>query len=757
MRHVRLVSGTLLINSRMSVPRMRRVAPFDPTQAGGCVLWLDGQDPAGTGIAPANSATVSTWKDKSGSGNNATGGSAATFTTSAINGRAALSFNGSSTYYDSQDLYSNRSFSIFMVIRRQGSIPGFTGLLCGSSSSSNQNLTLAFRNNNDITLGFYYNDLDYTSFPDYTANISTEPAYLVEGTYTPGSRVIYLNGTQVASDTNSTNLGSDPGANIGGNSGQRFNGFIGELIILNAIPAASSRIQIEGYLAQKWGLKSSLPGGHPGIITTIYPTPRTLSMTPRQYPASYNPTTVAGCCLWLDGADSTSTSAITSGTWYDKSSFASNATAYAGGSSFSMGSINGLSAVTFSSAANAFVANTTLSTSGFSIFFVVRITSLSGNGTRFVMSGVGYGLQIYALSASFPFQLGTYVNNVFPSNNTSISQNAIFIYSVTIGPSLFYQWINGVANSSSGSGNLSLSSIYIGNVNGPTDSTLAFVGQMGEFLVYNSSLTDPQRQTIEGYLASKWGLQSSLPSDHPYKSASPNITNPLGISRQALPSALFPTPKTNTGFAPNLSIPSYTITNGLVSFFLFNNTIADFQNTITFAQTGSISYVTGLRNQALSLTNTSGVTNYLTSTYSFPSTFTVSMWFQSPSTSPNSMVFCAANTIARVNGSVTIYYEAGSLYCAYSDVVNNGTGYGISANTWYHALLTYNSGTTTLYVNGSQSGSAISGTNSKSGFTLGGGADSGRSYPFTGYIDDLRIYSRVLSGSEITAIYNGTG
>ena len=31
----------------------------------------------------------------------------------------------------------------------------------------------------------------------------------------------------------------------------------------------------------------------------------------------------------------------------------------------------------------------------------------------------------------------------------------------------------------------------------------------------------PNRQTIEGYLASKWGLQSLLPSDHPYKHSRP--------------------------------------------------------------------------------------------------------------------------------------------------------------------------------------------------------------------------------------------
>jgi hypothetical protein len=726
----------------------------------GCSIWLDASDL--TTITYSSGSNISSWIDKSGNANHATqptGSNQPTY--GSANGQNYVFFNGGQALITPVTSQPTQE-TLFFVFKKTVADPTYVNTtIFGTTKSQGRDMFIWGDTTTPVTAIAY--DAYENALGSVSANLTFGVTHVGAGTYASGVTTIFADGTgytpvSVAfSGGGTTMIGA---SYLHGTAPTLFSpltGYVYEIVIYNSSLSVAQRQNVEGYLAQKWGLKDRLPGGHPGITTTIYPTPRTLSMTPRQYAASYNPTTVAGCCLWLDGADSTSTSAITSGTWYDKSSFASNATAYAGGSSFSMGSINGLSAVTFSSAANAFVANTTLSTSGFSIFFVVRITSLSAYGARFVMSGGGYGLQIYALSASFPFQLGTYVYSFFPSNNSSISQNAIFIYSVTIGPSLYYQWINGVANSSSGNGNLSLSSIYIGNVNGPTDSTYAFVGQMGEFLVYNSSLTDPQRQTIEGYLASKWSLQGSLPSDHPYKSASPDITNPYNVTRQALPSALFPTPKTNTGPIP--LYPSYTNTNGLVSFFLFDNTIADVRNTIILAQTGSISYVTGRRNQALSLTNTSGVapTNYLTSTYSFPSTFTVSMWFQSPNTSVATMVFCAANTISLVTGSISIYYTGGNLYCAYSDIVNNATAYVISTNTWYHVLLTYNSGSTTLYVNGSQSGNTITGTNSKNGFTLGGGRDTLTQYPFTGYIEDFRIYNRVLSGSEITAIYNGTG
>ena len=48
-----------------------------------------------------------------------------------------------------------------------------------------------------------------------------------------------------------------------------------------------------------------------------------------------------------------------------------------------------------------------------------------------------------------------------------------------------------------------------------------FAGSIQEVLLFNTSLSDPQRHIIEGYLAWKWGLQSNLPDNHPFKSAAP--------------------------------------------------------------------------------------------------------------------------------------------------------------------------------------------------------------------------------------------
>lgn len=49
----------------------------------------------------------------------------------------------------------------------------------------------------------------------------------------------------------------------------------------------------------------------------------------------------------------------------------------------------------------------------------------------------------------------------------------------------------------------------------------SFDGNIAEFLVFDSVLTQTEREKVEGYLAHKWGLTANLPALHPYKSVAP--------------------------------------------------------------------------------------------------------------------------------------------------------------------------------------------------------------------------------------------
>ena len=48
-------------------------------------------------------------------------------------------------------------------------------------------------------------------------------------------------------------------------------------------------------------------------------------------------------------------------------------------------------------------------------------------------------------------------------------------------------------------------------------------GDVAEIIAISSALSTSDRAKIEGYLAHKWGMTASLPSNHPYKSTAPTL------------------------------------------------------------------------------------------------------------------------------------------------------------------------------------------------------------------------------------------
>ncbi len=76
----------------------------------------------------------------------------------------------------------------------------------------------------------------------------------------------------------------------------------------------------------------------------------------------------------------------------------------------------------------------------------------------------------------------------------------------------------------------------------------------------------------------------------------------------------------------------------------------------------------------------------------------------------------------------------------------------LSTTTWYHVAVTYDGVNAKLYTNGSLSASTT-GTMVVSTSTLSIGFVGGYSV-WNGYIDDVRIYNRTFSASEVQALYN---
>jgi hypothetical protein len=228
---------------------------FTPSVAGTVSMWLDGADPAGTGIKPSNGATVSTWIDKSGSGKNLTAVGTPTYVTAS----SSVYLNGGSYLQNTNFNFTN--YTLFIVsVQASDQGPLYTTTTSGAGSSgffprySNGNYYLAtsdgdgwlsaastFLNGTTYIYSIQYNSLN---------NINL---------WSNGSILPVITGTAGTLTRNMFILGK---RNVGGFQ-ENMTGNVFEVVQYNSDLGQTSRQQVEGYLAWKWGLQANLPVNHP--------------------------------------------------------------------------------------------------------------------------------------------------------------------------------------------------------------------------------------------------------------------------------------------------------------------------------------------------------------------------------------------------------------------------------------------------------------------------------------------------------------
>ena len=203
------------------------------------------------------------------------------------------------------------------------------------------------------------------------------------------------------------------------------------------------------------------------------------------------------------------------------------------------------------------------------------------------------------------------------------------------------------------------------------------------------------------------------------------------------------------------------LTTGLTSWWKFD-TQNGFDASIhshTLAFPNSVSYVTGKIGPYCTQYNGTSQYGKYTGVLITSGSFTISMWVNLSSVST------ALLTVAQgpSNGSY-IYLTMQSVLGGFAFCVNNSASkvsFGStmpSINTWYHIVGTYNSSTgfTKIYQNGVGGGSNTSTANyGGDRFIVGAGA-SGPGAFTNGNIDDVRIYNKELTASDVTALYNYT-
>ncbi len=168
--------------------------------------------------------------------------------------------------------------------------------------------------------------------------------------------------------------------------------------------------------------------------------------------------------------------------------------------------------------------------------------------------------------------------------------------------------------------------------------------------------------------------------------------------------------------------------------------------------TGGASWDVGKIGQAL---KTAGSGQYAQATAPTPTTaYTVSAWLRWQGSLPISDIKVG---IAYGDGNPNTlwmgYFSDGKLAVSNSSVDLKSSTV-INSGTWHHVVGVLSGGTLTGYIDGVSIGSTATGA--RGADTLKMGDYISASLPWTGLIDEVRVYNRPLSAAEVLALYNAT-
>jgi len=296
--------------------------------------------------------------------------------------------------------------------------------------------------------------------------------------------------------------------------GNGISGNIYEMIIYTEVLDDRKRMLIEGYLADKWDIKTKLNADHP-----LFPYV-SLSIE------DFNIKNINGLTLWLDASDKKTvldknlklvSNKNKISFWKDKSNnnyniFGKNEPTYLtsgfnneptinfANSNYMMGNIP---AGKFKNGITAFVVYEKDSNYNMQEGLISRGSSSSSQST----SNAGYTIDIYNNQRS-PYGKSSY--NISQKNTKNI-------FSYSLNKNSYIESVNGIVKMYKTDLNQPIidptSGFYIGTRN---DLLTQFTGNISEIILFNRSLTDSEKFQVEGYLSNKWNLTASLSLTHPH-------------------------------------------------------------------------------------------------------------------------------------------------------------------------------------------------------------------------------------------------
>jgi Fibronectin type III domain len=772
--------------------------PFIPSNISGLAMWLDGADQStlftdtsATTAVTADGNLIASWRDKSTNAylfTQATSGNRPTYKTSILNGRSITRFNGTSTFLQSSatlPFYTSSTsggsfFVVFMAttVTSQRFLMTYQNQVTNTYCGGESELGYTTGNGGQGNFGFHQGCSKATVAATGTivTNSYVLMSYVLATTgTTPANSTIFKNGISLTPANDQTGFysaGSYPSANNSRylNIGARiFNGSqatdcwhsgdIAEIIWYQTPLSTTDRQGIESYLSKKWNISvptQALPLTHAFVIT-------------RPFSRQFSPIDIPECLFWWDAADgSTITRSGTQVTsWRNKGSWDGSAVSRVGVVTSGTATYNGLNIVQFpvGTELGFTVAIPNQARAWFAVFKQTTQVTVSGpNFTQYfaiINQTQGSG-QDSAFGPGVPTTQGTtsYILSEGPSGNpngVSTGNTVPDGYNVM----KQYAWINSATSTASNFQTVNGTSYTLTTNNTATayrtDSVTYTINtnwynnscDLAEIIFYNSEISVSQRQQIEGYLANKWGLQSSLIAGHPYTKLPPSSVIPfLPTNLSGCKLWLDGADPAGTGVTP--------ANGGTITAWIDKST-----NNVSSAITGTLTY------QA-SFANNNGSIKFSGTQYIQNTTFTLGL-------STKTFFMVCSSYAATTNGSPAGYIYFGNVGNVYDQ--QNGTAYqgpesgfnnkfgflqGYTNGGYYTSYGgtagetplgiygdTQNSTSAVLYVNGS-----ILATNTLSytpglatGFRIGKRSDNlgGSAYNLYGNICEIIVYNVVLT------------
>lgn len=207
------------------------------------------------------------------------------------------------------------------------------------------------------------------------------------------------------------------------------------------------------------------------------------------------------------------------------------------------------------------------------------------------------------------------------------------------------------------------------------------------------------------------------------------------------------------------------LTNGLIGFWSFNGSDSTATTTRDISGTGNTLYLQGTARyglgkvgQGLWTTGANEASHASTTSYILdPSTsdLTATVWFRQSIQNSSFDALLSQATGGGTNGRNWLYVvgTTAKLGSALGGTLMSSTS-TLRLNHWHHGAVTLSGSIRSLYLDGVLENSTTTTAESSTGqFAVGRGIASGYTQNFPGVIDEVRIYNRALSGSEILQLY----